>query len=421
MNGSDSAERARAEPIDADFTPAGRSGRKSEGVAPAAAPSGGVGMGAVVTASVIAAVSGAALGAFLPRAPGVAAMMDRVAPDDLAAVRSDLTRVRTAVDTASAEGALPSRAELADAQSRLAEIDKKLARYEQGLQLMAGGPAEFEPLRRRLSAIEAVPAEGATPLQVARAVAALQTRMATVEEVTSKGAAFEAAAAFGDPVQLATRIQTLQTGLKDVQDRLSTAASAAEVQTIAQQVIGLQVGFDKVAKDAERASKAAAAAYAVSAATDAARAAGPFEPAYAALATLLPGDANVAALAPYAKTGAPTTGELREDFRTLEVEIIRAARMSDAGGGAWGQIQAWLAQFIVVRRLDDPGRSASAIVERASKRIAAEDLAGGVAELSTLTGAPATVAAPWLAQARARLEIDGRLAKIRAQLAAQGS
>jgi len=411
MNGSDSAERARAEPIDADFAPAARGARRNDGV----------GLGTVVTASVLAAVSGAALGALLPRAPGVAALIDQAAPDNLSALRTDLARVRTSVETASVEGALPSRAEMATAQAALADIEKKLGRYEQGLQLLAGGPAEFEPLRRRLAAIEAVPAEGATPLQVGRAVAALQTRMAHVEEITSKGAAFEAAAAFGDPAQLTQRIQTLQTGLKDVQDRIGSAASAAELQMIAQQVISLQVGFEKVAKDAERASKAAAAAYAVSAATDAARAAGPFEPAYAALAVLLPGDPNVAALAPYAKSGAPTSGELREDFRTLEVEIVRAARMSDTGGGAWGQFQAWLAQFVVVRRLDDAGASTTAVVERAAKRIAAEDLAGGVAELEKLTGAAAKIAAPWLTQARARLEIDGRLAKIRAQLAAQGS
>jgi hypothetical protein len=416
MNGSDSAERARAEPIDADFAPAARRAR-----AAGERRSDGVGLGTVVTASVLAAMSGTVLGAFLPRVPGVAALMDQAAPNDLTSVRTDLARVRASVETASAEGTLPSRTELAQAQASLAEIDKKLGRYEQGLQLLTGGPAEFEPLRRRLAAIEAVPAEGASPLQVARAVAALQTRMATVEEITSKGAAFEAAAAFGDPAALAQRIQTLQTGLKDVQDKIGSAASAAEVQAIAQQVIGLQVGFGKVAKDAERASKAAAAAYAVSAATEAARAAGPFEPAYAALNTLLPGDSNVAALASYAKTGAPTTGELREDFRTLEVEIVRAARMSDSGGGAWGQIQAWLAQFVVVRRLDDAGTSAAAIVERAAKRIAAEDLAGGVAELGKLSGPPAKVAAPWLDKARARLEIDGRLAKIRAQLAAQGS
>jgi len=411
MNGSDSAERARAEPIDADFSPAGRAARKGDGV----------GLGTVFTASVVAALSGAALGAFLPRAPGVAALMDKAAPDAFTSVRTDLAKVRASVETASADGALPSRAEMDAARAQLAEIDKKLGRYEQGLQLLNGGPAEFEPLRRRLAAIEAVPAEGASPLQVSRAVAALQARVATVEEVTSKGAAFEAAAAFGDPAQLAGKIQTLQNGLKDVQERLSTAANAAEVQTIAQQVIGLQAGFEKVAKDAERASKAAAAAYAVSAATEAARAAGPFEPAYAALSTLLPGDPDVAALGAYAKTGAPTTGELREDFSGLTTEIVRAARMSDAGGGAWGQIQAWLAQFIVVRRTDDSGHSAAAIVERAGKRIAADDLAGGVAELSSLTGAPAKTAAVWLGQARARLEIDGRLAKIRAKLAAQGS
>ncbi len=141
--------------------------------------------------------------------------------------------------------------------------------------------------------------------------------------------------------------------------------------------------------------------------------------AFAALQSVLPEDPNVIALAPLSRKGAPTRTELRDEFAKMELEIVRAARQAEAGGGFWGQVQAALAQFIVVRQAGEIDTPIS-VVDRASARIAADHLNGGVAELPRLTGPPAKVVQPWLSKARLRIEIDARLAAIRAELSRRG-
>src|SRR5262249_37576868 len=153
--------------------------------------------------------------------------------------------------------------------------------------------------------------------------------------------------------------------------------------------------FPKVAEGAISAGEAARAAFAVAAATDASRSSGPFVQAFAALQSVLPEDPNVIALAPLSRKGAPTRTQLRGALAQMELETVGAARQAEAGGGFWGQVQAGLAQFIVIRQageVDTP----NSVVDRASARIAADDLNGAVAELSRLTGPPAKVVQPWL-------------------------
>jgi hypothetical protein len=130
---------------------------------------------------------------------------------------------------------------------------------------------------------------------------------------------------------------------------------------------------------------------------------------------LLPNDPNVAALAPLARTGAPTRVELRDTFSHLDNEVIRAARQSQAGAGFWGRIQAALAQWIVIRRAGS-GDTPEGIVDRAEQRLQADDLAGAIAQMNRLSGAPKRVAQPWINDAQRRLEIDQRIAAIRQEL-----
>src|SRR5690606_26894422 len=162
----------------------------------------------------------------------------------------------------------------------------------------------------------------------------------------------------------AARVFALQSGLRDVEQRLGTMPSTAEVQALVTEVRRLQEELPAVAAEARTAGTAARASYAVVAASEASRSSGPFEQAHAALAALLPDDANVAALAPLARVGAPTRSELRDSFARLDNEIVRAAHQAQAGAGFWGRIQAALAQWIVVRRSGE-GDTPSGVVERA--------------------------------------------------------
>ncbi len=211
------------------------------------------------------------------------------------------------------------------------------------------------------------------------------------------------------------RVFALQAGLRDVETRLNTMPSTAEVQALVAEVRRLQEELPAVAAEARTAATAARASYAVVAASEAARSSGPFEQAHASLAALLPNDPNVAALEPLARVGAPTRIELRDQFSRLDNEIIRAARQSQAGAGFWGRIQAALAQWIVIRQAG-AGDTPEGIVERAEQYLAADRLADAIQELNRLPAAPKRVAQPWINDAQRRLEIDTRIAAIRQEL-----
>lgn len=214
-----------------------------------------------------------------------------------------------------------------------------------------------------------------------------------------------------DAAAIAGRMISLQDTVNSLQSRIGTADLAA----MAAQVARLQADTDTIRAQSESAAIAARAAFAVAAAAEAARASGPFEQAFATLETILPGDPNIVALAPLAHSGAPSRQELKDQFHSMQDSVIRAARISAAGAGFWGRVQAFFAQFVTVERTGE-GDTPVGMVERANARLASDDVAGAVAELSRLTGPAAQVAGPWVQRARARLEIDARLAAIRAEL-----
>lgn len=244
--------------------------------------------------------------------------------------------------------------------------------------------------------------------------AALDARLDAIETIMNAPLAVAAAGEAGDG-GTAARVFALQAGLRDLETQLQRMPSTAEVQTLVGEVRRLQEELPAVAAEARAAATAARASYAVVAASEAARSSGPFEQAHASLAALLPNDPNVAALAPLARVGAPTRNELGERFDGLDNEIIRAARQSQAGSGFWGRIQAALAQWIVIRR-SNAGDTPEGMVERAEQRLAADDLAGAIEQLNRLSGAPKSVAQPWINDAQRRLEIDQRIAAIRLEL-----
>jgi hypothetical protein len=234
---------------------------------------------------------------------------------------------------------------------------------------------------------------------------------ARLRQLESKFMAVETATGGTDSAAITGRIIALQETVNGLQARVGESDFAA----IAAQVQRLQADTDTIRAQSESAAIAARAAFAVAAASEAARASGPFEQAFATLETILPGDPNIVALAPLARAGAPSRQELKEQFAAMEDDVVRAARISGSGAGFWGRVQAFLAQFVTIQRTGE-GDTPVGMVERASGRLASDDIAGAVAELSRLTGPAAQVAGPWVQRARARLEIDARLAAIRAEL-----
>jgi hypothetical protein len=410
MAANDHAERGRAEPIDADFEP-------THG------PS-GIGMGTAVALACVSALGGGALGALAPRTAALAPLLDRAAPDELTQTRlmqaqaaASLSEAKLKLQAIDAAGGVSPafKADYLQLKADVVASQRKLANIDVGLKLFPEGPEETSALRQRFAALEALPQDPtiATDAQIARATAALQARVGELEKRAGKVLSFEAAAGV-NPADMMKQIRDLQAQNKALEAKLNT-----DVGAVTTQVSTLKGQFDDVAKGAKDATNAARASYAVAAATDAARSSGPFEPAYAALVGVLPEDQNVIALAALAKKGAPTREQLRDQYSKIELEIVRAARIGNQQGGTWGQVQASLAQFVVVRRVDDRDDS-NDVVESASAKIKANDLEGAVVLLAKLQGEAAQKVAPWLEKARTRVEIDQRLAAIRSQLSKRG-
>jgi hypothetical protein len=410
MAANDHAERGRAEPIDADFEPAH-------------GPT-GIGMGTAVALACVSALGGGALGALAPRTPALAPLLDAASPDELTQTRqiqaqatASLAEAKLKLQSIDASGGVSPefKADYLQLKADVLASQRKLANIDVGLKLFPNGPEETAALRQRFAALEALPQDPtlATDAQLARATASLQARMGELEKRAGKVLSFEAAAGV-NPADMMAQIRDLQAQNKVLEAKLNN-----DVGAVTTQVSTLKGQFDDVAKGAKDATNAARASYAVAAATDAARSSGPFEPAYAALVGVLPEDPNVIALAALSKKGAPTREQLRDQYSKIEIEIVRAARIGNQQGGAWGQVQASLAQFVVVRRVDDRDDS-NDVVENASAKVKANDLEGAVVQLAKLQGEAAQKVAPWLEKARTRVEIDQRLAAIRSQLSKRG-
>ncbi|XKH34493.1 COG4223 family protein [Azospirillum doebereinerae] len=137
----------------------------------------------------------------------------------------------------------------------------------------------------------------------------------------------------------------------------------------------------------------------------------PFQQDLQAVRALGIGDAGVTqpldAVAPFAAKGIPTQAQMIDRFRPLATEIVQAANRGP--GTTWvDQVTGKLATLVTVRRQGGGvvGTSADAIVARTEAAVNENNLAKAVEELSTLQGPGSEVAAPWLADAKARLAAD---------------
>jgi len=192
-------------------------------------------------------------------------------------------------------------------------------------------------------------------------------------------------------------------------------AAIAQTEALQAQLTSLKAEVSANAEAALAAGASARAAFALAALTEAAARGGPFQPAFQTLADALPGDADVAALGRLAPVGAPSREELQARFATLERELDRALRQQAAGSGLIGGVQAVLAEQVSVRPAEARDTPADRL-EAAAAAVNRGDLAQAERLLRALEGKAATLAQPWLDGARRRLEIESRLAAVRAKL-----
>lgn len=146
----------------------------------------------------------------------------------------------------------------------------------------------------------------------------------------------------------------------------------------------------------------------------------PFVRELALLKAQAPDAPGLDGLARHAESGAPTLGALKTRFEPAIRETL-AASAGDSDSGVAGAVKSRLGGLVSVRpAAPQEGTTPSAIVSRAEAELAADDVAGAVAELRALDGAAAAAIAPWLNEAQSRVDVDLALYRISAALAERG-
>ena len=333
-------------------------------------------------------------------------------------------RLVARLDRALHEAGLPApvtEAAITDLGARVAALDTRLATLEAAVAKPAAEPVakalagrldeqagKIDALSTRLDRLAArIEEVAARPAPVAikgdAAAARLSTRLDAIERAlkAATGGAGDVAALKREIDDLARRNAALETRLAAVAGRLSKEIAA----------LG--------ARKAGAASRSAGFVLAVGQLRDALRGSGGYADELAAVRALAGDDpalaAPLATLARHAETGVATRAALRSRFSALADSLVRAAAVPPEG--SWLQrTLARLGSLVTVRRVGEvAGETADAIVARAETRLEAGDFAAAVAEVETLKGAPATLAKPWLDDARARLAVDRAVAALAAR------
>ncbi|TWA67056.1 inner membrane protein [Azospirillum brasilense] len=275
---------------------------------------------------------------------------------------------------------------------------------------------QIQQLTERLAKLEqrpaAAPAEGNAAASgidqqtLDNAVGQLAARIQQLEERPQAAAA--AAPAEPDP-----RVAQLTEQLGQVQQRVDAVGNEAQAAgQIRQEVDALKQELAAVNQAVETRRDAATAAQTLVLAAGQLRsalAAGqPFQQELQAVRAVASGDAQVTqpleAVAGYAAKGVPTQPQLTDRFTAMASDIVRADNQGE--GNDWvEQVTGKIATLVTVRRSggDAVGDGASAVVARAEAALQAGNLGGAVKELAALKGPAAQVAAPWIADAKARL------------------
>lgn len=270
-----------------------------------------------------------------------------------------------------------TQAELAALREQVRALEARLAQQPRG--------ADVTPLENRLGQTEA-------------AVKALQAQPQV-------------------PAKLVDEVESLG---KQVADLKRTSADAAAVLRLADRVEKVEAGFRDMQA---RRSSAAALLLAVGQLREALAAAMPYDAELRALKALAGNDAEVGAavdiLKPRAAAGIPTLTVLTARLDAQASAIIRAQVLPEQQGW-WRQTIDRLASLVTIEREDGnaAGSSPAAILARAQAALAAGDLAGAVAEMDGLSNGPAEQAAPWVADAKARLAAGKAVSEVTAHVVA---
>ena len=205
--------------------------------------------------------------------------------------------------------------------------------------------------------------------------------------------------------------------LADIQARLQErpAAPAEAAPAPAAEIASLTERVDRLESDRRRLVSAAAGALAAASLTEASSASRPFAGELAVAEAALPESPDLRALRPLAQGGAPTLNALTAQYADAAARAAVASRAHAQGNGFFAVVAKAIAAILTVRRTDQvQGKGVDAILARAERDVNDGDLAAALAELKMLSPAGQEAMAGWRTGAQRRLEVDRRVAAIRA-------
>jgi len=166
-------------------------------------------------------------------------------------------------------------------------------------------------------------------------------------------------------------------------------------------------------------SDAAAQALAAAALSSAAEGPAPFDKDVATYARLVPGDPDLAELAPLAARGAPSRAGLAAAFPDLASAAAAASRTPGKDAGYLAHLWAVLGKVIVVRNVDPGAGGVDGVLARAQAAASAGDLEGALRDIDALPQSARVALAEWRVAAERRVEIDRLVGDLRARALGQ--
>lgn len=318
------------------------------------------------------------------------ALIARFWPDGEEPLPADLAQRLTAVETRIAN---EKGGDFTALKDRVARLETRMRNAE--VAMTAGSVAG----NLAATAFGTTPGAGLTPGSALAAPATADAARKVVDELGSRLAALEAKVGTApDDVKAAqTSLGTLTTSVTDLGARIDAFSERLA-----------RIENSDLLEMARRASLASAIANLMRAAQGSA----PFKTEFDVVAALAPHDPQVATIAPLAAKGLPTAGTLMTTFGDLAdraMDIERIAQSQDM----WSRWWANFTSLISSRRVGETGdNSTEGRLARAEVRLKAGDLGAAVRELSAIQGPAREPLKPWLADAAARIRLEGALAKL---------
>lgn len=211
---------------------------------------------------------------------------------------------------------------------------------------------------------------------------------------------------------------TLKARIRELEQELARARATPQppLESIGRgDAAALSTRLDRVEAEQTRMRTAAAAAMAAAGLADAAQTSRPFEDELAALKRLAPSAADLAALDPIARTGAPTRAALASEFSDVAAHAANALHAPGDRASFLSRTFAAIGGLVTIRRVGDlAGRTPDAALARAEQRVGEGDLEGALEQIDHLPPAGRAAVAAWRERAQRRIELDRRIASMRA-------